>query len=72
VLLDDDTAQLHLGEDRFVERLRSYLEVASALRERVPDIDYVDLRFEERVYVRPRGGGAAITAHPPSAAAKSF
>jgi cell division septal protein FtsQ len=72
VLLDDDTAQLHLGEDKFVERLRSYLEVASALRERVPDIDYVDLRFEERVYVRPRGGGAAITAHPPSAAAKSF
>src|SRR5262245_61936797 len=72
VLLDDDTAQLHLGEDKFVERLRSYLEVASALRERVPDIDYVDLRFEERVYVRPRGGATAIAAHRPSAAGKSF
>jgi hypothetical protein len=23
------------------------------LRERVPAIDYVDLRFDERVYVRP-------------------
>jgi cell division septal protein FtsQ len=72
VLLDDDTAQLHLGEDKFLERLRSYLEVASALRERVPDIDYVDLRFEERVYVRPRGGAAAIAASRPSSAGKSF
>ena len=72
VLLDDDTAQLHLGEDKFLERLRSYLEVASALRERVPDIDYVDLRFEERVYVRPRGGAAAIVASRPSPAGKSF
>ena len=44
---------LHLGEDHFVERLQSYVELAPALRERVPDIDYVDLRFGERVYVRP-------------------
>ena len=58
VLLDDDQAVLHLGNDRFLERLKSYLEVASTLRDRVPDIDYVDLRFEDRVYVRPRGGGA--------------
>ena len=72
VLLDDDTAQLHLGEDRFLERLRSYLEVASALRERVPDIDYVDLRFEERVYVRPRGGATAIAAGRPLPAPQSF
>jgi len=72
VLLDDDTAQLHLGEDKFLERLRSYLEVASTLHERVPEIDYVDLRFEERVYVRPRGGAAAIAARRPSAAGRSF
>jgi cell division protein FtsQ len=56
VLLDDDPAQLYVGEERFRERLQSYVEVASALHERVPDIDYVDLRFGERVYVRPRGG----------------
>ena len=55
VLLEGDSAQLHLGEERFVERLQSYLEVASALRERVADIDYVDLRFDDRVYVKPRG-----------------
>jgi cell division septal protein FtsQ len=53
VLLDGDPALLHVGDDRFVERLQSYLEVAPALRERVPDIDYVDLRFERRLYVRP-------------------
>ena len=34
-------------------RLQSYLELATALRERVPDIDYVDLRFDDRIYVRP-------------------
>ena len=61
VLLEGDPALLHLGEDRFLERVQSYLELSSALRERVNDIDYVDLRFDSRVYVRPapasRGGG---------------
>jgi cell division septal protein FtsQ len=55
VLVDGDGAFLHLGEDRFFERLQSYLDVASALRERVQDIDYVDLRFDDRLYVRPVG-----------------
>jgi cell division protein FtsQ len=55
VLLDNDAALLHVGEDRFRERLQSYLEIADALRQRIPDIDYVDLRFEQRVYVKPRG-----------------
>jgi cell division septal protein FtsQ len=53
VLIDGDTALLHLGDDRFLERLRSYVDVAPALRERVQDIDYVDLRFKDRLYVRP-------------------
>jgi len=53
VLLDDDAALLHIGEDRFLERVQSYVDLAPALRQRVPDIDYVDLRFDERVYVRP-------------------
>ena len=55
VLLDNDAALLHVGEERFRERLEGYLEIAEALRERIPDIDYVDLRFEQRVYVKPRG-----------------
>jgi len=53
VLIEGDAALLHLGEDRFLERLQSYLDVASALRDRVHDIDYVDLRFDDRLYVRP-------------------
>ena len=55
VLLDNDPALLHVGEERFRERLEGYLEIAEALRQRIPDIDYVDLRFEQRVYVKPRG-----------------
>ena len=53
VLLEGDPTLIRLGNERFVERLQSYFELAPALRERVPVIDYVDLRFDERVYVRP-------------------
>jgi hypothetical protein len=62
VLLEGDSALLHLGETRFLERLQSYVDLAAALRERVPDIDYVDLRFDERVYVRP---GATVQKQNP-------
>ena len=53
VVLKGDTVLVRVGDDQFAERLQSYLDLAPALRERVPDIDYVDLRFGERVYVRP-------------------
>lgn len=53
VILTGDSAVIHLGEDQFLPRLQSYLELSSALHDRVPDIDYVDLRFDERIYVRP-------------------
>jgi cell division protein FtsQ len=55
VMFDHDPVWLHLGEDRFVERLNRYLELVPTLRERFVDIDYVDLRFGERVFVRSRG-----------------
>jgi cell division protein FtsQ len=55
VLLKGDTALLRVGNENFAERLQSYLDLMPALRERMPDIDYVDLRFDERVYVRPHG-----------------
>lgn len=55
VLLDNDPALLYLGEDHFRERLQSYVEVAEALRERAAsEIDYVDLRFGQRVFMKPR------------------
>ena len=53
LILTGDHAVIQLGEDRFLARLQSYLELAPALRERVADIDYVDLRFDDRIYVRP-------------------
>jgi cell division protein FtsQ len=55
MLLNDDPAELRVGDDHFLERVEFYLSLSSALRERVPDIDYVDLRFDGRVYVRPVG-----------------
>lgn len=53
VILDDDTALLRLGDADFVARLQQYLDLQPALRERMAGIDYVDLRFDERLYVRP-------------------
>ena len=53
VILQHDTALLRLGDAQFVNRLQQYLDLAPALRERLSDIDYVDLRFDERLYVRP-------------------
>jgi len=53
VILSGDPAMIRLGDDRFLPRLEAYLQLAPALRERMTDIDYVDLRFEDRIYVRP-------------------
>jgi cell division septal protein FtsQ len=58
VILKDDTALVHVGDERFAERLQSYLGLAARLRETVPRIDYVDVRYEDRVYVKPVGAGA--------------
>ena len=55
VILDGDPTVIELGEDRFLARLESYLELAPTLRDRVADIDYVDLRLDDRIYVRPAG-----------------
>ncbi len=70
VLLDGDPTLLRLGNERFVERLQSYYELAAALRERVPVMDYVDLRFDERVYVRPARDVQAPPAGAKTAPAK--
>jgi hypothetical protein len=35
--------------NRFLQRLQSYLDLSAALRARVPDIDDVDLRFDDRI-----------------------
>jgi cell division protein FtsQ len=53
LILKGDTALVRIGGEQFAERLQSYLDLAPTLRERIAAIDYVDLRFDERVYVRP-------------------
>jgi len=55
ILLSDDPAALRVGDDHFLARVESYLSLSSALHDRVPEIDYADLRFDGRVYVRPLG-----------------
>ncbi len=57
VTLAGDTAVLRLGEEQFQQRIESYLQLADTLRSLVPDIEYVDLRFGERVFVGPAGKG---------------
>jgi cell division protein FtsQ len=54
VLLDGDATLLYLGDDQFVERLRTYLEIRPTLAERMSDVDYVDLRYGQRVIVKDR------------------
>ena len=69
VMFDQDPAFVHVGEDDFLERLQAYLDLSDALRARVPDIEYADLRFADRVYVRPARGSArraAIAAADPA------
>jgi cell division septal protein FtsQ len=67
VMLENDPALLHLGEDKFVERVHSYIELAPTLRQTVPDIEYVDLRFDDRIYVRPTGAAVSqVTTRPPA------
>jgi cell division septal protein FtsQ len=69
VLFDQDPAFVHVGEDDFLERLQAYLDLSDALRARVPEIEYADLRFADRVYVRPARGSArraAIAAADPA------
>jgi cell division protein FtsQ len=53
VILDGDRALLHLGDTQWTERLERYLELKSTLNDKWSDIDYVDLRFGEHIYVLP-------------------
>lgn len=62
-LIDQDPALLYLGDRDFVARLQRYLEMAPTLKEQISDIDYVDLRFDERIPVNRK--------RPATAAARS-
>lgn len=67
VLLDGDTAWLHVGDRDFGVRLSRYLETRDALVERFGQLDYVDMRFGERIFLRAadRGRREQKVAHRP-------
>lgn len=56
VWMEGDHARLLLGDRDFRARLTSYLDMRPSLVARVSEMDYVDLRFGSRVFVRPAGG----------------
>lgn len=58
VMLKDDTALVHTGDDQFVDRVQAYLDYKPRLIENVTQIDSADMRFGDRVFVKPRGGAA--------------
>jgi cell division protein FtsQ len=60
VTLNDDMTLLHLGDARFAERLQSYLDMARRLQAMATELEYVDLRFDDRVYIRPRRAGVTF------------
>lgn len=64
VILKGDPTLIRLGDDQFAERLQTYLDLAPTLRAHVPEMDYVDLRFDERLYVRPVVRPGAQTTPP--------
>jgi len=53
VMLTDDPALVYLGDQQFLDRLQRYVEIGEALRVREPEIDYVDMRLDDRIVVRP-------------------
>ena len=55
VILNDDPALLHTGDEHFADRVQAYVDLASRLHEDVPQIDSVDLRFGDNVFVKPQG-----------------
>lgn len=57
VLLNDSPTLIYLGEDKFAERLQEYLDLLPALRSHVIDIDYIDFRFDRRLFLGPAEPG---------------
>ncbi len=64
VMLMGDPAVLHLGREQFAERVQAYLEMGDRLTRMVDQVASVDLRFGNRVYVRPRKPGVTFASMP--------
>ncbi|BCS35655.1 cell division protein FtsQ [Luteitalea sp. TBR-22] len=64
VMLSGDAAQLQVGHERFAERVQGYLDMQERLARMVQQVESVDLRFDNRVYVRPRKAGVTFASMP--------
>ena len=64
VMLMGDPVLLYVGRERFGERVQGYLDMKDRLARMVEQVEAVDLRFENRVYVRPRKPGATFAPMP--------
>jgi cell division protein FtsQ len=60
VLLEGDPTLVRVGDEHFVDRLQRYLALAPTLREKLSDLEYVDVRFDN-LFVMPRGRVSAST-----------
>jgi cell division septal protein FtsQ len=64
VLLGDDPARVHLGDEDFARRVRAYRDLAPTLLQHVPAIDSADVRYDGRVFVRPARGRPMAAGQP--------
>jgi cell division septal protein FtsQ len=64
VMLMHDPVRLQLGREHFGERVQAYLDMKDRLARMVTQVESVDLRFENRVYVRPRKPGTTFASMP--------
>ena len=52
VLLQGEPAELRLGDREFLERLERYEDIEPRLREQRQVVEYIDLRFGDRIWVK--------------------
>lgn len=64
MLLGDNAVLLQVGYEHFGERVQAYLDMQARLARMVEDVESVDLRFDNRVYVRPRKTGVTFASMP--------
>ena len=65
ILLSGDPVLLKVGHEKFAERVQGYLDMQERLAQMVQGVEWVDLRFDNRVYVRPRKPGVTFASMPP-------
>jgi len=52
VLLNDDSVLVNLGTDQFEKRFRRYLGMSGQIKQKWPQVDTVDLRFQDQVIIK--------------------